>query len=259
MEVSATASSDENILKALSLTRRHPHADLKLRRKHNERVHDRHQCPIPRCGKSFGSKGELFRHRQTKHNQLPSHKRLRCPIMGCRYSQVPHFKRKDNLTNHLKSMHQFSPADAKARTDEANAQAKVRHRSSKNWQAESQSSATLQLQPVSPAVAAVTALQHETSSEPPHSAISDPPDTRRLGKPGLAPDDASIATPTTASHNELEMWKDKAAKYEFEKGLLQDRELALQMENESLKNEVVRLRRCEESLIAAVLAATRKT
>ena len=232
---------------------------MKLCRKHNERVHDRHQCPFPHCGKSFGSKGEVSRHGQTKHNQLPSHKRLHCPITGCRYSQVPHFKRKDNLTNHLKSMHQFSPADAKARADEANAQAKVRHRSSKNGQAKLQSSATSPLQPVSPAAAAITALQQETSSETSYSAISDPSETRRLGEPDSAPDHASIAMQTTASHEELEMWKNKATKFEAENGLLKAWESALQMENESLKNEVVRLKRCEESLIAAVLAATRKS
>jgi cell division protein FtsB len=68
----------------------------------------------------------------------------------------------------------------------------------------------------------------------------------------------SIAAQIAASHDGLETWKRKAAEREEEVEVVKAQNAALRTENESLKSEIERLKRCEESLIAAVLAAARR-
>ena len=244
MEVSAAASDRCNNLRVLPVLAKYRHADLGLRRKHNERRHDRRKCLVTGCGQSFGSKGELFRHGQTKHNQLPSDKRLCCPFTGCRYSLIPHFKRKDHLTNHLKSMHACSPADAKARAD---VQARDRTRTAVDQLAEPQPSFTFQLQPFTAAITTAMDASSYSSSDQSDTATPDTATPNPHKRRWIA------ATP-----DGLEIWKRKAAEHEEEVEVVKSQNAALRTENESLKSEIERLKRCEESLIAAVLAAAQR-
>lgn len=255
MEVSAAASHYCNDLRVLPVPAKYRHANVGLRRKHNERKHDRHKCLVPGCEQSFGSKGELPRHRQTKHNQLPSDKHFRCPFTGCKYSLVPHLKRKDHLTNHLKCMHACSPADAKARAD---AQARDRPSSAIDHPTEPQPSSTFQLQLVTATITTATDASSDSSSDRSDSATPNPPKRRRLGERNSGTVDASTAIQIAASHDGLETRKRKAAEREQEVGAVKAQNAALWTEKESLKSEIERLKRCEESLIAAVLAATRR-
>jgi polyhydroxyalkanoate synthesis regulator phasin len=80
--------------------------------------HDRpYKCTSANCAhlKGFGSKGDLERHKITKHKQLvsteaaasPKHP-FYCPEPNCNRSSSPTnkpFARKDNLTDHMRRKH----------------------------------------------------------------------------------------------------------------------------------------------------------
>ncbi|KAL9621163.1 MAG: hypothetical protein Q9160_004414 [Pyrenula sp. 1 TL-2023] len=59
-------------------------------------------------GPSLASKGNLTRHQKT-HNQLPS---FPCPINGCNRS-LNGFNRKDNVVEHLRTVHHIDKEAAK--------------------------------------------------------------------------------------------------------------------------------------------------
>jgi predicted nucleic acid-binding Zn-ribbon protein len=149
-------------------------------------------------------------------------------------------------------MHACSPADAKARAD---VQARDRPRPAIDQLAEPQPSSTFQLQPVTAAITTAMDASSDSSSDRSDSATPNPHKRRRLGEPASV---ASTATQIAASHDGLETWKRKAAEREEEVEVVKSQKAALRTENESLKSEIERLKRCEESLIAAVLAATRR-
>ena len=86
-----------------------------------------------------------------------------------------------------------------------------------------------------------------------------PSKRRRLGGYNSCPDEACTAASVEEPHDQLEMWKRKAARQEEEVGTMRAQNVALRTENESLKSEIDRLKRLEDSLIAAVLAATRRS
>ncbi|KAJ4286969.1 hypothetical protein N0V90_012849 [Kalmusia sp. IMI 367209] len=236
-------------------------------KKHNDRVHNRHTCDVSGCTKSFGSKGELYRHKQTKHNELPPHKHLRCPEPGCKYALTPHFKRKDNLTEHLRRMHNYAQPDAKAR---AGIQAISQARSHLESQVVPRSTPASGSQPISqlistpasiPNPAAETTPQQDLSSDRTDAIMPRPSKRRRPG--ASTPHLGEASTLTRASieepHDETEMWKRKAAKFEGEVDVIRAQNVSLQTQNESLKSEVKRLKEHEDSLIATISALTRKS
>jgi hypothetical protein len=227
-------------------------------RKHDDRVHSRKTCNFPGCSQSFGSKGELHRHKQTTHNQIPAHKLLACPESNCKYSLTPHFKRKDNFVDHLKRIHGFSQTDAKAKADsEAISQA----RSQIERQSGSQFTSYELPNPLATASSAAPArlaIANSSQQDRTHSTTPGPSKKRRLSKTALHPHESSnlSRTPGQESHDEEETWKRKAARYETEMEALRAQNACLKAQNDLLESRIQRLEANQDSLIA-VLAERR--
>lgn len=215
-------------------------------RKLNDRLYNWHTCDIPKCRQSFGSKGELHRHKQTKHNQLPAHKLLRCPESGCRYSLTLHFKRKDNLTEHLKRIHNYAQGDAKAKADsQAKSQARAHRGSNSGSQSTVESSSQPPTQLVSAPSSQFSPTTATTSQPPKNLSIAKPSKRRRIDNSSPSSEDPSIATqiPNHAiSSDDAETWKKRALESEAKTE-------TLRLENENLKKEVERFKRNEDRFI----------
>lgn len=229
---------------------------LTLHRKHNNRVHNRPTCDLFGCTQSFGSKGDLDRHKKNKHNQLPLHKRFRCPEQGCKHALTPRFKRKDHLTNHLKNMHNHQHADAKAKAD---LQAKFQSRS----QSISQPTSQIIPHPTSQAISRPMSVlppttkrsfEQELTSHWIETARPEPSKRRRLGASTSYRGEALLAPNVLIDEvqDEVEIRSIEAGQFS-EIEALQTQNVSLRTENESLRAEVERLKKNEDALIAALV------
>lgn len=231
-----------------------------LSRKHIDRLHDCQICTIAGCTQSFGSKGELYRHKQTRHNQILPNKLLKCPEQGCKYAGVPHFKRKDNLVEHLKRMHNLGQIEAKAAAD---SEAKIQ------FQARVCGHQSI------PSVAIDASLPDGASAS--LFAPGDSPYSQNLPTqsvygimPGLSkkrcfnqalPEQSDLLSGQLVSFDgapdDIETLRRKAAKLEADLQALQVEHTSVLANQEILKKENDRLKTNVDSLIA-VLAANRK-
>jgi hypothetical protein len=230
-------------------------------RKHDDKVHNRQICDFQDCTQSFGSKGDLYRHKQTKHNQMPAHKLLLCPESNCKYSLTPHFKRKDNLVDHLKRIHKHSPTAAKAK---ANSEPRSQARSHSKLPAQPQFT-SLETQPsqtVSPSVSiAPPALDNVPQQDRrTHTTMPGPSKKRCLSNTASNPNEPSDLSRKTIEdpQDEEETWKRKAARYESEMEALRAQNTSLRARNECLESRIQRLEENQDSLIA-VLASRRSS
>ncbi|KAI0599162.1 hypothetical protein F4775DRAFT_600295 [Biscogniauxia sp. FL1348] len=73
--------------------------------KHFKKHDPKHRCDI--CDKKFQYPRDLTRHRSDKHPDTFPSPSWYCCYQGCEYSKErgPGFRRKENLTRHLKSQH----------------------------------------------------------------------------------------------------------------------------------------------------------
>ena len=187
-------------------------------------------------------------------------------MAGCRYALAPHFKRKDNLTNHLKKMHNLVHVDAKARADDS---AISQARTHLDAHAEPQSTFASGSQIVFPIASPLASDSRPAVGNFPYNdlstslidaTISGPSKRRRLRGSSLNFEDTS--TTATASIEELrdetEEWKGKVAGCEGKMEVMRVENAALRTQNELLRGEIERLKKHEDSLFA-LLAATRKS
>lgn len=192
------------------------------------------------------------RHKQTKHNQLPPHKYLRCPESGCKYAPTPHFKRKDNLTDHLKRMHNYGQADAKAKADsQAISQAKSHFEN----QAGPQPTPASRSHAISKVISTPTSISSPPAEATPQQDLSwdsaridtlvpGPSKKRRLGGSTLHLGEAWTFTRASVEepNDETEMWKRKAVRFEGELESMWAQNVSLRTQNQSLESEIERLK-----------------
>ena len=187
-------------------------------------------------------------------------------MAGCRYALAPHFKRKDNLTNHLKKMHNLVHVDAKARADDS---AISQARTHLDAHAEPQSTFASGSQIVFPIASPLASDSRPAVGNSPYddlstsqidATISGPSKRRRLRGSSLNLEDTSTTARASVeeSHGETEEWKRKAAISEEKMEAMRVENAALRNQNESLMGEIERLKKHEDSLFA-LLAATRKS
>jgi hypothetical protein len=191
---------------------------------------------------------------------MPPHKLLLCAESNCKYALIPHFKRKDNLVDHLKRVHKYSSADAKDRADsEVRGQARSQFRTGAEPQPMS-----FGLQPSqaisTPAVVATPAVEDSPQEDQSHSIMPESSKKRRLSEIASLPNEPSELSRRLAEefHDEEGQWRRKAARYEGEMEALRAQNDSLRTRNELLESRIQRLEENQDSLIA-VLAAGRSS
>ncbi|EAT88544.1 hypothetical protein SNOG_03339 [Parastagonospora nodorum SN15] len=171
---------------------------------------------------------------------------------NCKYSLTPHFKRKDNFVDHLKRLHGYSPANAKAKADSETI-------------SQARSQLELQTEPHSPsceipniptiATSAANAGPAMANSSQPDRTLSTAPGPskkRRLSKTAPYPSELSDLSrnPNQEPYNEEETWKRKVARYETEMEALRAQNASLRTRNDLLESRIQRLEANQDSLIA---------
>ena len=179
---------------------------------------------------------------------MAPHKLLACLESNCKYSLTPHFKRKDNLVDHLKRVHKYSQADARAKANSGDTSQAI----------------SLGIQP-SQAVSTSTATETHADENVPrqdrtHYIVPESSKKRRLSQTASHTGEASDLPGGSREepYDEEGKWKRKAARYEGEMEALRAQNNSLRTQNELLESRIQRLEENQDSLIA-VLAAKRSS